>query len=357
MRHHASLTQLCEPGGATLGSMYATDVLRSLPAPLPRGGFIYTGIEIEVENVIAHQVEPEPWRLVPDGSLRNSGMELLSNPIRSHAVLSRYCNAYTRMRDDFPWQDSIRTSTHVHLDSRGLQLPDLVRIVAAYNIVEPILYLHCGPLREENIYCIPFYRADTITHGLIRAVRTGEVTQFLTQTCKYSGLYLGPLRSLGTIEFRMAPSFPSGASVAEWVLMLHHFYNAALALNPQQAHELIDRGEYRELLRQLLPGGLYDRVPGDAELAELIEDHTCDLRAAALYELFLPPKSRKWVMPDMPTVESHHQPGVMERARLNRQHLGREIFLREPSFQHEDEDEEAEPYNEDRDYDEDETDR
>lgn len=340
MRYHYSLDHLCEPGGDTMGDVFARDTPRGIQPPLPRGGFIYTGIEIEIENVIAHQVSPDPWRLVPDGSLRNSGMELLSNPIRTQTSLARYCNAYTRMRDTHAWMDSIRTSTHVHLDSRGLQLPDLVRIVAAYNIVEPILYLHCGPLREENIYCIPFYRADTTTHGLISAVRTGEVSQFLVETCKYSGLYLGPLRTFGTIEFRMAPSFPSGDSVMEWVLMLHHFYNAALAIDPQHAHAMIDRGEYRELLRQLLPEGLYDRVPGDAELAELLEDHTCDLRSAALYELFLPAKPRKWVMPEMPAIESDHQGTALDRHRARHPDLVRRVMAIDlPGIQDDDEEE------------------
>lgn len=316
MRHHISLAHVCE-GEDTLGPAFAGNMRRNIGAPLPRGAFIYTGIEIEVENVRADEVVADPWTLVQDGSLRNMGMELLSSPIRTAATLTRYCNRYTELRGLFDWQDSIRTSTHVHLDARGLKLPDLVRIVAAYNLVEPFLYQYCGPVREENIYCIPFYRADTTTHGLINAVRTGAFHRFLTETCKYSGLYLGPVRTFGTIEFRMAPSFRTGTSVMEWVLMLQHFYNAALEVDPSMAHEMIDRGEYRELLRMLLPAGLFDLVPAAADLADLLEDHTCDLRSAALYELFLPPKPRKWVMPEMPATTSTHQSrGMMVSERL-----------------------------------------
>lgn len=342
MRHHASLAHVCEEGGDTLGPAFAGDMRRNLGAPLPRGEFIYTGIEIEVENALVDHVVPDPWRFVQDGSLRNMGIELLSNPIRTQTTLTRYCNRYTELRGENPWQDSIRTSTHVHLDARGLQLPDLVRIVAAYNLVEPLLYQYCGPIREENIYCIPFYRADTTTHGLISAVRTGAFQHFLVNTCKYSGLYLGPVRTFGTIEFRMAPSFPSGASVMEWVLTLQHLYNAALATDPLMAHEMIDRGEYRELLRMLLPDSLYSLVPAAPELADLLEDHTCDLRSAALYELFLPPKARAWVMPEMPAVRSTQQSRGMGLA-------SRRISLNElrQEFEDEDDEEEEDSFNED----------
>lgn len=301
MRAHHSLAHLCAPGRDTL-RLFAQTEQRGIGGPVNAPSAPLTGIEVEVENaLVTHDEERyRPWRLTNDGSLRNNGIELLSTPIRTGVTLARYCAAYTDLRESFPWADTLRTSTHVHLDMRGLQLPDLVRIMGAYCLVEPFLYDYCGPLREENIYCIPFYRADTATDALITAVSNGEFNSFLANTCKYSGLFMGPLRTFGTIEFRMAPSFPNGECLGEWVGILHHLYRAALALDPGAAFAAIDEGNYTDLLRTLLHPAIHDNLPTVVEVADIIEEHKCDTRANSLFELFLPPRERAWVMPEMP---------------------------------------------------------
>lgn len=320
MRHHPSLDFLCQEGAqaANVHSSIAMHQARSIGAPLPRGGFIYTGIEIELENVRnIDSVEIEPWGAVGDGSLRNMGMELLSRPIRTEVTLNRYLRRYTALRESMPWQDSIRTSTHIHLDGRGLNIPDIMKILGAYILVEPFLYRYCGPLREENIYCVPLYRADTLTDNLIRGVLNSTFITQVRSSCKYSGFYPAPLCSFGTLEFRMAPSFPTGNDVYLWVMALQHMYNAALEVSPQQAYAQLDEGNYAALLRTLLPESMHYLLPPDGgELADIIEDNTCDQRAMSVYELWLPPPQMSWVMPEMPVVsESLWTPDSIIEAR------------------------------------------
>jgi len=199
-----------------------------------------------------------------------------------------------------------------------MRLQHLVKLLAAYNVVEPFLYRHCGAIREENIYCVPLYRADTLTENVVSGVISGRFDQVLREACKYSGLYVGPISTFGTVEFRMAPSFRTGAGVMEWVLMLHHFYNAALAANPEWVHSCLDRGEYAPVLAQLLPEELMRHVPPVGELADIIEENTCDTRAMALYDLFLPRRERAWVCPEMPAVERLTLAGVAHE-RLERE--------------------------------------
>jgi len=69
-------------------------------------------------------------------------------------------------------------------------------------------------VREENIYCVPFYRAPseaaTLANGVMR-----DGWQ-LREACKYSALFVGPLRTFGTIEFRHAPTFSDPAVLVLW---------------------------------------------------------------------------------------------------------------------------------------------
>jgi hypothetical protein len=301
IRYHPRKKAWAE-GEIPLGAL-ACNMRKGLALPPPNATFAYTGIEIELENVRDWDASDiRPWSIVPDGSLRNSGMELLSAPIKSPGTLANYINVYSRLRGENSWQDSIRTSTHVHMDVRNRSLPELAKLVAAYCIVEPFLYKFCGAYREENIYCIPFYRADNFTEDFVAAI-TGnmELDMFFSSVpCKYSGLFVGPVATYGTIEFRMAPSWPRGERVLEWVNLLQGFYFAALNMSPLHAAMLIDQGAYEELLRSLLPQQYWEQH----DVTGLIEDNLCDRRALAIYELFMPTKESKWVCPQMPVVKN-----------------------------------------------------
>lgn len=273
--------------------------------PNPSATFLYTGIEVEVENAREHpHGDADPWSVVGDGSLRNNGIELVSAPIYTTQTFRRYMNKYQQLRDEYEWEDNIRTSTHVHLDVRHLDLRRLTQILAAYCVVEPVLYAKAGPLREENIYCIPFYRADDFIESYISGLHNGGLVGTLNEACKYVGLFLGPLRSFGTIEFRMAPSYRTAAELEEWVNGLHMLYRGALGLQPGEAIALLDSGAYGELASRLLPDSWVSPLARNAnEFADTIEDYGCDERALSLYELLAEPRAKKWDIPLAPSVD------------------------------------------------------
>lgn len=56
----------------------------------------YVGIEIETENVSTFRHESPYWSMVEDGSLRNSGREFITPPIRAWRVERALSQLFTR---------------------------------------------------------------------------------------------------------------------------------------------------------------------------------------------------------------------------------------------------------------------
>jgi len=111
---------------------------------------------------------------------------------------------------------SLRTSTHVHVNVQPRTLEEL-RIIVGFSILaEPLLMSFAGETREENIYCVPFYRTPSEVDTIAAAVNT-QTFEHLGNTCKYSGLYLAPVLRFGTIEYRHAPFWTDRITLEKWL--------------------------------------------------------------------------------------------------------------------------------------------
>ncbi len=177
------------------------------------------GVEIEVERGHdSYWVDDSEWMRVEDGSLRDDGMEFITPPVEMD-TLSSMVDEYYRQHDDRGYRATIRTGIHVHADMRWRSLEQVSAICTVYALLEPLLFEMCGPDREENIYCVPWYRAPDeadLLRELLDQDEWREVHHRLEGACKYSALYLEPLRRLGTIEFRQAPTFENAAEMKAW---------------------------------------------------------------------------------------------------------------------------------------------
>ena len=105
-------------------------------------------------------------------------------------------------------------------------LEELGAALTAYAVVEPLLFRVCGNEREENIYCVPWYRAPE------QAQRAGSVVQGewaeAQTSCKYSSLYLEPLIRFGTLEFRQAPLWETKDELTFWVDLIRAVVHNAI---------------------------------------------------------------------------------------------------------------------------------
>jgi len=276
------------------------------------------GIEIEVENALApDELSDSLWNVVHDGSLRNNGLEFLSNrPFTKEEVEEQVPLFYEWKRTQL-YTTGVRTSTHVHVNVLGMTLPQIAAASIVYTLVEPILFRYCGRLREENIYCVPWYRA-TDELDVVKLLASGS-TSVMHAACKYSALYLEPVTRFGTMEFRHAPVFDSSEQLLTWVDMCERVVYSGFdtieevlecyeELSPDEFVE----GIFGERITRVLRGVC------DASFEELMEEYdvvtTAELALACTY------KPTEWFTPqynvDGDGTEGYHRVASSMRDRL-----------------------------------------
>ena len=229
------------------------------------------GIEIELEEVTDSLYIDPPWEATGDGSLRNHGIELRCSPTY-HSLLHEQIIRMYKLFETFSWTAGVRTSTHVHIDVRQYDFSDLEGIIATYCPLEPLLFDMCGREREENIYCVPWYRANEIDklRELIYNLR-GSITNEL---CKYSALFLGPLRSFGTIEFRHAPVWKEPKPLLDWLQIINAIVTEGARRTGEDVLTIADTHSEIELVSKLLGDEAADTLLSycDTPVDELMEE-------------------------------------------------------------------------------------
>jgi hypothetical protein len=207
------------------------------------------GVEVEVENVslgeharqqndLSFQSEvlmriARHWRATSDGSLRNRGMEWISMPDSVEGTLERLRLLYTGMEQG-AFAPSVRTGIHVHANVQHLMGPEIVALMRRYAVLEPLLFLYVGEAREQNIYCVPLYRAAN-ERALWQSIATAlpgidtarpEVARLFDNCCKYSALNLQPMRRQGSAEYRHAPTFSSRKEAEGWLKLVDYVHSS-----------------------------------------------------------------------------------------------------------------------------------
>lgn len=206
------------------------------------------GIELEYEHVSGislgnpHQSGPKVhvtprWYGVTDGSLRNSGAEFVSIPIPISQVSSALAELF-QIPGSAKWQTSIRTGAHVHVDVRDFNLEEFRCTLTGYALSEPALFNYVGLDREENIFCVPWYRApadlETAVAWLDAKTGPSNAEIYFGHMSKYDALNLMPITKFGTVEFRHAPCTKEQAQIAEWASICVNVVEMGIKYNQNQ---------------------------------------------------------------------------------------------------------------------------
>lgn len=195
----------------------------------------YVGIEVEVEQIIKRPVpfNTDFWRTVPDGSLRNNGVEYVSYPLRGKLIYIALEELATYLNKEQPKHEfTDRTSVHVHMNVRYLTDEQFLSLILVYQTLEPIFFHYTKRVpntnREENNYCVPvntskyylklpFYigsylhtREPKFLHGLISRWR------------KYTAFNVAPVATQGTVEFRHLGGTCDVGLIHSWINMILH---------------------------------------------------------------------------------------------------------------------------------------
>lgn len=186
------------------------------PVPAdPIDSEVLMGIEVEVENAQnTHTPNSGAWIPTADGSLRNGGVEFISQP-----MAAKYApHILQELLQDTLQKDSCfspRTSIHVHLNMQDLPTEKVVDIILLYACIEPLLYKFTGRGRAKNIYCVPLFDTNLLTF-----MATDDLANSVEKWSKYTGLNILPLRDKGTLEFRQMHGTFDHHKVTIWVRLL-----------------------------------------------------------------------------------------------------------------------------------------
>lgn len=184
----------------------------------------YIGIEVETENVRAFHSDYSPyWKIAEDGSLRNSGREFISVPIKAFRVENALTTLFNnQVNEDIEFTD--RTSIHIHMNVRTMTLEQLKTMVLLYLVFEKAMFRYVNPERYENIFCVPLNETSfgENLHNLFHSDRLA------INWSKYTGLNLCPIFEKGTIEFRHLHGTKNVKEIINWINLILCLKKAAL---------------------------------------------------------------------------------------------------------------------------------
>lgn len=175
------------------------------------------GVELELEGFTARSTEEARshlhplWSTTQDGSLRNGGVELITNGglggEQLYAAFERVHALLERINYDASW----RCSTHMHINMRDFTVNQVVRFMLVYAACEPVLFAHCGKFRFSSNFCVPIAESLPFHKKLISRLYDNVVKSRAAaqHTVKYTAMNFQPLfgdgrsrPALGTVEFR-----------------------------------------------------------------------------------------------------------------------------------------------------------
>lgn len=182
----------------------------------------FIGIEIEAENVASSKNIPDLWTAKSDGSLRNGGVELVSDVVCGADILTALDSAekwLTAANATF----SDRCSVHIHLDVRHLDVEELVYFLAMYAIFEKFFFMQSGDeTREFNNHCRPVCSSihlGYLLQGLLSS-NTAQIKRSFGGWPKYSAFNLHPVVDQGSIEIRHHVGTGSKEEIIRWINLI-----------------------------------------------------------------------------------------------------------------------------------------
>ena len=181
------------------------------------------GVEIELEGFRngAPDVDQNFWEVKSDGSLRDNGLEFIfRQPIMGADVISALKDFAENIGKP---KVSSRCSVHVHVDFRDANFNQILNFLMVYLVFERSLIKYHGDAREDNIFCLPFYRAEVALMNVIKAIHKDEgsiAKSFNGQEERYNALNVKSLPRFGSIEARHMPGSYDTKKILEWINIL-----------------------------------------------------------------------------------------------------------------------------------------
>jgi hypothetical protein len=208
-----------------------------LPLPLE-----LVGVELELEKLAYDSSRgrpPDLWKEVSDGSLRDGGVEyVFREPLYGTGITDALMDMDLYLQH-LHAAASYRTSVHVHINVSDMDVDQFLTLITLYLIFEHAFVKYHSSKREDNIFCVPFYKAPGALAQLVNIfdlTRNGLESHSMVRNVferfeKYHALNLGAVLTHGSLEFRHMPGTCDMNKVLEWIRIIQYLKKAALSMD------------------------------------------------------------------------------------------------------------------------------
>jgi Putative amidoligase enzyme len=208
----------------------------------------YIGIEVEIENLKVYEADYLPnfmdfWNITKDGSLRNTGAELVSVPLRGINIAGALGYLDHFLTKIYPGHDfSHRCGIHVHVNCRNLTVRQVNNIIYVYLCLENVLFdQFVKNERAGNSFCMP-----------VTDVFVGK----RYHACKYQALNRKCLSELGTLEFRHLRGTRDIVQIRKWIKIITNLVKYASNKTYEEIFETIQNlntiSNYEQFVREVI---------------------------------------------------------------------------------------------------------
>jgi len=197
---------------------------------------LIVGLELEIEGWEHEEPQHRGFSFTSDGSLRGPSIEAITKPTRSKFVpqlLEGFFGHFEVSKKNY----SERCSVHVHVNCQDLTKQQLRNVCMIYQAVERVLFSWIGEVREQNIFCIPWYQCNISSRFVYKFLSNTDETVRRWQ--KYTALNLLPLREQGTIEFRHLEGTCDLHRITTWLNFIGAIFRCACSLTYKELRATI----------------------------------------------------------------------------------------------------------------------
>lgn len=225
------------------------------------------GIELELEgrNVGLADVATRGWNRHKDNSLRGEAIEYITAGAKSFEESKKLLTElFVKFKEHkVKFNDSIRTSTHVHLNFSDKPIKQVVNFFALFTLFEEVLQYYSGEDRKGNLFCISTREGEGVMGILADSIAKGDLSKFAGDKFKYAACNLSTLYKFGTVEVRTMRGATSAEQINKWLDILNDMYVYACNTMKSPAELVSD-------LSHLGADGLMRKVFSEANVKELM---------------------------------------------------------------------------------------
>lgn len=250
----------------------------------------FVGVEVELENLdhfgttwVSEMRSNGLWNVTKDGSLRNGGLEFIMStgegyPLKGGDItramfqFKKVWKLYTEAGNEAPIC-SPRTSVHIHIDVRDLELSQLKKLFLLYAVFEETFFKWADFTRYDSNYCRSLEYNQDIVSRLSDIVNMPNddpvnIMHHLMNGNKYDAMNYLSIKQRGSLEFRLMHGTYDTSLIIRWI-------NLLLCLKMASKDESIVIHTFPDDMSKRGINTLIDRVFGS--WGDFLNDHANEL--------------------------------------------------------------------------------